>query len=114
MNDGDPLINLSLGIAFIHRAMNRQTDNRHLQIVQVGGVEAHVAVEHLTPFHSVKGFTFLFKYYDLKGGNEEACYNIARAFHQIGRSKSRNCPIFPADIGVKACSTSQYLTMKKF
>ncbi len=63
--DTDPLVNMSLGIAFLHRAMNRQTDNRHLQIVQ--------------------GFTFLFKYFDHKGGNEEACYNIGRAFHQIGK-----------------------------
>ncbi|KAI9002582.1 hypothetical protein DFJ74DRAFT_746437 [Hyaloraphidium curvatum] len=64
ISNNDPLINLSLGIAFLHRAMNRQTDNRHLQIVQA--------------------FTFLFRYYDLRRGNGEACYNIARAFHQIG------------------------------
>jgi len=31
----DPIINLSLGIVHLHRAMQRQADNRHLQIMQV-------------------------------------------------------------------------------
>lgn len=68
----DPMINLSLGLAYLHRAMQRQTDNRHLQIAQ--------------------GFTFLFRYYKIRGGdnNDGLCIyaqeanNIARAFHQLG------------------------------
>ncbi|KAK9768701.1 transcription factor TFIIIC subunit tfc4, variant 4 [Basidiobolus ranarum] len=35
LSPDDPLISLSLGLAYIHRAMQRQTDNRHLQIMQV-------------------------------------------------------------------------------
>lgn len=31
----EPLLNLTLGIAYIHRAMSRQTDNRQHQIAQV-------------------------------------------------------------------------------
>jgi hypothetical protein len=31
----DPLINLSLGIAYLHWAMQRKTDNRHLRVMQV-------------------------------------------------------------------------------
>ncbi|ORY02982.1 hypothetical protein K493DRAFT_297630 [Basidiobolus meristosporus CBS 931.73] len=34
LSPDDPLISLSLGLAYIHRAMQRQTDNRHLQIMQ--------------------------------------------------------------------------------
>ncbi|KXS21759.1 TPR-like protein [Gonapodya prolifera JEL478] len=60
----DPLINLTLGIAFLGKALTRQTENRHLQITQ--------------------GLAFIFRYYDLRRGNAEACYNVARAFHQIG------------------------------
>ncbi|CAG8767795.1 3380_t:CDS:2, partial [Gigaspora rosea] len=59
----DPLISISIGLAYLHRAMQRQTDNRHLQIMQ--------------------GFTFLFNYYELKARNQEAEYNLGRAFHQL-------------------------------
>ena len=50
--------------------MQRQSDNRHLQIVQA--------------------FSFLFKYYDLRTSSghpeheQEAEYNIGRALHQLG------------------------------
>ncbi|ORX45140.1 TPR-like protein [Piromyces finnis] len=60
----DPIINLSLGLVHLHRAMQRQADNRHLQIMQ--------------------GLTFIFRYYKIMKGNQEACYNVARSFHQIG------------------------------
>ncbi|KAJ3085898.1 transcription factor TFIIIC subunit tfc4 [Quaeritorhiza haematococci] len=60
----DPLINMSLGIAYLHRGMQRKSENRHMHIMQ--------------------GFTFMFRYYELRGQNQEACYNVARAFHQIG------------------------------
>ncbi|CAG8500351.1 32048_t:CDS:10, partial [Racocetra persica] len=63
-NPKDPVISLSIGLAYLHRAMQRQTDNRHLQIMQ--------------------GFTFLYNYYELKARNQEAEYNLGRAFHQLG------------------------------
>jgi general transcription factor 3C polypeptide 3 (transcription factor C subunit 4) len=31
----DPLISLSMGLAYMHRSMQRISDNRHLQIMQV-------------------------------------------------------------------------------
>ncbi|KAG2179385.1 hypothetical protein INT44_006231, partial [Umbelopsis vinacea] len=54
------------GVAYLSRAVQRITDNRHLQIVQ--------------------GFTFLYKYYERRKElqyAQEAEYNIARAFHTI-------------------------------
>ncbi|KAG9289720.1 hypothetical protein G9A89_014455 [Geosiphon pyriformis] len=60
----DPLVNLCLGVAYLHRSMQRQTDNRQVQIIQ--------------------GFNFLLKYYDLQTGSQEAEYNLGRAYHQLG------------------------------
>ncbi|CAM0139620.1 unnamed protein product [Umbelopsis sp. WA50703] len=62
----EPLIALLTGVAFLNRAVQRITDNRHLQIVQA--------------------FTFLFKYYESRKElryAQEAEYNIARAFHTL-------------------------------
>ncbi|KAK9475358.1 uncharacterized protein V1510DRAFT_443573 [Dipodascopsis tothii] len=65
----DPMVLLSIGMAHIHRAMQRQTNNRHLQIVQ--------------------GLSFLMNYYSVRcrsGPKEvqEANYNVARTFHLLG------------------------------
>ncbi|RIA81283.1 hypothetical protein C1645_790738 [Glomus cerebriforme] len=60
----DPLISLSMGLAYMHRSMQRISDNRHLQIMQA--------------------FTFLYNYYELKERNQEAEYNLGRAFHELG------------------------------
>lgn len=65
----DPLISLSIGLAYLHRAMQRQSNNRQYQILQ--------------------GMTFLFQYYELRRSmgvyeHQEAEFNIARAFHQLG------------------------------
>ncbi|CAJ0908280.1 1980_t:CDS:10 [Entrophospora sp. SA101] len=60
----DPLVCFSMGLAYLHRAMQRKTSNRHLQILQ--------------------GFNFLYEYYELKGKNQEAEYNLGHAFHQLG------------------------------
>lgn len=65
----DPLLLLSVGLAHIHRALQRQTTNRHLQIVQ--------------------GLTYLMQYYDIRcssGPSEamEANYNLGRTFHMLG------------------------------
>ncbi|KAG5518178.1 hypothetical protein PMAC_003364 [Pneumocystis sp. 'macacae'] len=67
----DPLISLSIGMAYLHRAMQRQSNNRQYQILQ--------------------GMTFLFQYYELRKPmgvyeHQEAEFNIARAFHQLGLS----------------------------
>ncbi|EPX71965.1 transcription factor tfiiic complex subunit sfc4 [Schizosaccharomyces octosporus yFS286] len=69
MNPNCPMTNLSLGLAYIHRAMQRLSDNRHYQILQ--------------------GFTFLYHYYDLRskvgiGEKQEALYNLAKAYHFLG------------------------------
>lgn len=95
----NPMIMFCIGLAYLHRSMQRQSENRHMQVLQ--------------------GMTFLFEYFDLRMGRkwedvkekdvdamegvegteeeqekedeirwderQEAEYNIARAFHHIGR-----------------------------
>lgn len=60
----DPLINLSLGIVHIQRAMQRKALNRH---------------EHLSC-----GIAFLLQYQEIVGENQETNYNLGRAFHHVG------------------------------
>jgi general transcription factor 3C polypeptide 3 (transcription factor C subunit 4) len=73
----DPLLEFSIGVAYLHRAMQRQADNRHILILQ--------------------GMTFIFQYYrsyyersysypDKEGAamRQQAEYNVGRAFHQLG------------------------------
>jgi general transcription factor 3C polypeptide 3 (transcription factor C subunit 4) len=69
--DSDPLVLLTHGVLHIHRALQRQTNNRHLQIVQ--------------------GLSYLFDYRDMRkknGSNEdqETLYNLGRAFQMLGLS----------------------------
>lgn len=66
----DPMINFMMGLAHLHRSMQRLTANRHFQILQ--------------------GLRYLYQYYDIRTTRytvleqQEADYNIGRAFHQIG------------------------------
>jgi general transcription factor 3C polypeptide 3 (transcription factor C subunit 4) len=66
------MINLNIGLAYIHFALKRQAENRQHLILQ--------------------GMTFLFAYYDSRKQSprieerQEADYNIARAYHMLGLS----------------------------
>ncbi|KAI4287069.1 MAG: hypothetical protein L6R35_003675 [Caloplaca aegaea] len=66
----NPIINLSLALAYVQHAMKRQSTNRHQLIAQ--------------------GLTFLFDYYDLRrrsrnlSEREEAEFNVARTYHMLG------------------------------
>ncbi|KAL7753572.1 transcription factor TFIIIC subunit tfc4 [Sorochytrium milnesiophthora] len=62
----DRMVNFALGSAYVHRVMQRNTNNRHHQVAQA--------------------LTFLYRYYELSGGDEsqEANFNLGRAFHGIG------------------------------
>jgi general transcription factor 3C polypeptide 3 (transcription factor C subunit 4) len=72
----DPLLEFSIGLAYLHRAMQRQADNRHILILQ--------------------GMTFIFQYYrsyyehshsypdEGAAMRQQAEYNVGRAFHQLG------------------------------
>lgn len=70
LDPANPMINLSLALAYIHYALKRQSENRHYLIMQ--------------------GFSFLFAYYDLRQQNtslherQEAEYNVARTYHMLG------------------------------
>ncbi|KAH3743287.1 general transcription factor 3C polypeptide 3 [Pelomyxa schiedti] len=60
----EPIINLCIGVTLLHRVMNRCNPNRHYMCIQA--------------------FSFLYQYYRLKKGNQEACYNLGRAHHHLG------------------------------
>lgn len=71
----DPLLNLGLGIAYLRRAMQRVSENRHNLIVHVPSISFLLIL---------KAFYFFFNYYDMQAYKQEAHFNIARAYHQIG------------------------------
>jgi len=66
----NPMINLSIGLGYIHYGLKRQADNRQFQIMQ--------------------GLSFLKGYYDSRRlsdkveERQEAHYNMARAYHMLG------------------------------
>lgn len=65
------MVNISIGQAYLHYGLKRQTENRQQSITQ--------------------GLLFLHRYYDMKlaqaltsGQRQEAHYNLARTYHEIG------------------------------
>ena len=70
METHNAVLSFSIGIAYIHHAFKRQSDNRHHLILQ--------------------GFSFLYAYYHARQEThspslvQEAEYNIGRAYHIIG------------------------------
>mmetsp|Transcript_7133 Transcript_7133/g.11257 ORF Transcript_7133/g.11257 Transcript_7133/m.11257 type:complete len:971 (-) Transcript_7133:169-3081(-) len=60
----DPVINLCIGLGYLQQVMSRMTTDRN--------------------YFAIQAFTFLHKYFSIRKGSEEACYNLARAYHQIG------------------------------
>lgn len=64
------MINLFVGLSYIHYSLKRQSANRQYLIMQ--------------------GLSFLFRYYDIRQQSrdpvevQEAEYNVARAFHTLG------------------------------
>eukprot|EP01117_Protostelium_nocturnum_P020085 TRINITY_DN8887_c0_g1_i1.p1 TRINITY_DN8887_c0_g1~~TRINITY_DN8887_c0_g1_i1.p1 ORF type:complete len:914 (+),score=326.92 TRINITY_DN8887_c0_g1_i1:57-2798(+) len=60
----EPIISLCIGAAYLGIAMSRKIPDRHDAVM--------------------KAFTFIYRYFDLMNGNEEAMYNAARAYHQLG------------------------------
>eukprot|EP00898_Chlorokybus_atmophyticus_P003436 jgi/Chlat1/4093/Chrsp26S04008 len=61
---GEPMVFLSMGVAYLHLAMSRRVKDRNKTVLL-----AFAAFHH---------------YYTLRNGNQEACYNLARAYHQLG------------------------------
>ena len=64
------MVNLSIGLGYLHYALKRQAENRHYLVVQ--------------------GFSFLIVYYDTRRNSEaaverqEAEFNVGRAYHMLG------------------------------
>lgn len=72
----DTMILLTLGIVHVHRAIQRLTTNRHLQIIQ--------------------GFSYLLQYYSIRSEQgpseaQEADYNMGRTFHLLGLPSLAAC-----------------------
>ncbi|KAJ6261002.1 hypothetical protein Dda_3667 [Drechslerella dactyloides] len=70
VQDNHPMILFQMALAYLHRAMQRQSENRQ--------------------YHILQGLVFLNRYYKIKRASadwfdrQEAEYNLARAYHQIG------------------------------
>lgn len=60
----DPLVNLLIGITFIHMASQKFATKRHSLVVQA--------------------CAFFHQYIQLRGKCQETCYNLGRAMHQLG------------------------------
>lgn len=92
----DPMLLFSMGLSYLHRSMQRQSDNRHLQIMQA--------------------LTMLYRYHDLRtasglpGHVQEAEYNLGRALHQLGLSHAA-LPFYERALAVKNVDSKFDLTM---
>jgi general transcription factor 3C polypeptide 3 (transcription factor C subunit 4) len=84
-----PLLMLCLGITHLHLAMQRKTPNRNLQIIQVRSFAFvsffYMYFLYLIPIPSIvfQAFALLYRYFQLRKGNQEACYNLGRAFQHV-------------------------------
>ncbi|NXK53722.1 TF3C3 factor, partial [Chauna torquata] len=63
-NPDEPLYSLCIGLTFIHMASQKYVLKRHALLVQ--------------------GFSFLYRYLDLRGPCQESFYNLGRGLHQLG------------------------------
>lgn len=72
LDPNNAIINLNIGLAYVHHSLKRQADNRQFMILQ--------------------GLTFLFDYYNSRKQSaaveerQEAHYNLARVYHMLGVS----------------------------
>ncbi|EWC46801.1 hypothetical protein DRE_04046 [Drechslerella stenobrocha 248] len=70
VQENHPMIVFQIALAYLHRAMQRQSENRQ--------------------YHILQGLVFLHRYYKLKSASadwfdrQEAEYNLGRAYHQVG------------------------------
>lgn len=70
LDPDNPMINLSIGLGYVHYGMKRQAENRQ--------------------FHIMQGLSFLFKYYKTRRQSphteerKEASYNLGRTYHMLG------------------------------
>ncbi|KAF4625560.1 hypothetical protein G7Y89_g12606 [Cudoniella acicularis] len=70
LDPNHPIINLSIGLTYIHYGLKRQTENRQ--------------------YSTIQGLTFMLWYHDIRKKSDhieeriEADYNLARAYHMLG------------------------------
>ncbi|KAK9368534.1 hypothetical protein V1509DRAFT_623193 [Lipomyces kononenkoae] len=100
----DPMVLFSIALAHLHRAMQRQTNNRHLQIVQ--------------------GLSYLIDYYRARLDSskrtetawaelQETNYNMGRAFHMLGLP-SLAAKYYERALAVELPPEEKYETVRSF
>ncbi|CAG8451389.1 3084_t:CDS:10 [Diversispora eburnea] len=98
----DPVVSLSMGLAYLHRALQRQSDNRHIQVVQVKIITERenfkISLTHLAISHYEKALKLpsLLQVINPKkdddGDNgedetdlrKEAAYNLSLIYNESG------------------------------
>lgn len=91
----NPLHSLCVGLTFFHMASQKYVAKRHALILQVrhrcptavqfGPGSSSIAFP-LQPLPPCQGFSFLWRYMELRGECQESVYNLGRALHQLGLS----------------------------
>ncbi|KAK9460495.1 uncharacterized protein V1516DRAFT_652483 [Lipomyces oligophaga] len=72
----DPMLLLSIGLAHIHRAIQRLTDNRHLQIIE--------GMSYLMDYYEIRLEATIKSQTDAWVEAQEVNYNLGRAFQMLG------------------------------
>eukprot|EP00795_Rhopilema_esculentum_P004300 gene4300-20500_t len=92
MKPRDPMLSLCIGITYLHLACQRFTKHRHTSVLQRASLQPSRTSKGLYAKWCHKyflalmrmGIAFMLQYYNMRGRCQEACYNLARAFHQVG------------------------------
>lgn len=101
----DPLVNLCIGLTFIHLAGQKYSSKKHSLFAQVRcRCDLYLSVLiscrkwmfktnwscfkscdfYLHGLHVLQGLTFINNYVELRGECQETYYNLGRALHQLG------------------------------
>ena len=64
LGDSNPALHLSIGVVYLNMVLTKSNLHRTSTLL--------------------RAFTFLFHYYNTSNKSQEACYNLGRAFHQMG------------------------------
>ncbi|KAK7207019.1 hypothetical protein BZA70DRAFT_252600 [Myxozyma melibiosi] len=72
----EPMVLFSIGLSHLHRAMQRQSSNRHLHIVQ--------GLSYLIDYHRTRPLTTAQRAHLAWAEQQEVNYNLGRAFQMLG------------------------------
>lgn len=87
----NPLYSLCVGLTFFHMASQKYVAKRHALVLQVRFAcrsPTFLIYNNATLMIRVRlfcqGFSFLWRYVELRGECQESMYNLGRALHQMG------------------------------